>query len=134
METDLRSFWRALVRIAFSLLCASIFYFAWMAAFILTTRLDKPVVETVLWLLAPVITAAGFATGIAIMERRAKKKRPSFFRIFVWPLIGCAVGAGIVYWFGPMLIVFVMIAAGTVSIALREVVGFFTAPGPDRPI
>jgi hypothetical protein len=95
---------------------------------------DIPVVETTLWLLAPVITAAGFATGIAIMERRAEKKRPSFLRILIWPLIGCAAGAGIVYWFGPMLIVFVMLAAGTASMTLREVVGFFTAPGPDRPI
>ena len=134
MKMDLRRFWRALVRIAFSLLCASIFYSAWMAAFILITRVDRPVVETILWLLAPLITAAGFATGIAIMERKARKKRSNFLRIFVWPLIGCATGAGIVYWFGPMLIVFAMLAAGTASVALREVVGLFTAPGPDRPI
>lgn len=122
---DLRRFWKAIFRIAFSLLCASIFYAAWMAVFILTTRLDSPVVETILWLLAPVITAAGFAAGIAIVERRTKKERSSFLRIFVWPLIGCAAGAGIVYWFGPMLIVFAMLAAGTVGISLREVVGFF---------
>jgi len=131
---DLRRFWRALVRIAFSLLCGSIFYSAWMAVFLLVTRVDSPVVETILWLLAPVIAAAGFATGIAIMERLSEKKRPSFLRIYIWPLIGCAVGAGIVYWFGPMLIVFAMLAAGTASIALREVVGFFTVPGPDHPI
>ena len=134
MNVDLRRLWKALVRIAFSLLCARIFYSAWMAAFILITRVDRPVVETILWLLAPLITAAGFATGIAIMERKARKKRSNFLRIFVWPLIGCAAGAGIVYWFGPMLIVFAMLAAGTASVALREVVGFFTAPGPDRPI
>jgi hypothetical protein len=36
-------------------------------------------------------------------------------------MIGCAIGAAVVYWFGPMLIVFGMFAAGTASVALREV-------------
>lgn len=125
MNVELRRLWRALVRVAFSLLCACIFYSAWMAVFLLTTRLDSPAVETVLWLLAPMITAAGFATGVAVQERWAGTTRPSFLRSFIWPLIGCAVGAGIVYWFGPMLIVFAMLAAGTASIMLREMVGIF---------
>ena len=122
---DLRRFWRATIRIAFSLVCAIVFYLVWMAVFILTTRLDSPVVESMLWLLAPVITAAGFATGIAIRERLAGQKRPRFLRIFLWPLIGCAIGAILVYSFGPMLIVFAMFFTGTASIALREAVGFF---------
>jgi len=45
-----------------------------------------------------------------------------FFRIFVWPLFGCALGAIAVYWYGPMLIVFSMLAAEAASIVLREVV------------
>jgi hypothetical protein len=124
---DLRRFWKALVRITVSLLCAIVFYIVWMVAFLLTTSLDSPAAETVLWLLAPVITAAGFATGIAIRQRLARKKQPQFLRIFLWPLIGCAIGAAIVYPLGPMLIVFGMLAAGTASIALREVAGFFIA-------
>jgi hypothetical protein len=132
MNMELRRLWRALVRVAFSLLCACLFYSAWMAAFLLTTRLDSPAVETILWILAPVMTAAGFATGIAIRERLAGTARPSFLRIFIWPLIGCAVGAGFVYWFGPMLIVFAMLAAGTASITLREMVGFFKRAASDR--
>lgn len=115
---------RALARIAFSLLCASISYLVWMAAFLLCTRVDSHALETVLWLLAPVITAAGFAAGTAIMERRARKTGGSFLRIYIWPLIGCVAGAAVVYWFGPMLIVFAMLAAGTASVALREAVGF----------
>ena len=115
---------RALVRIACSLLCAIAFYLVWMAAFLLATRVDSPVLETILWLLAPVITAAGFATGTAIAERRAGMTRAPFLHIYIWPLIGCAAGVGAVYWFGPMLIVFAMLAAGTASIALREAVGF----------
>ncbi len=126
---DLGRFRRALVRIAFSLLCASIFYLAWMAVFLLATSADSPAVETILWLLAPVVTAAGFATGAAIMERRAGKTRVPFLRIYLWPLIGCAAGAGAVYWFGPMLIVFAMLAAGSASIALRETVGFLKGEG-----
>lgn len=92
-----------------------------MALFLLTGSPDSPVVEAILWLLAPVMTAAGFALGIALFERLAGQNRTAFLHIFLWPLVGCAIGAGVVYWFGPMLIVFAMFAAGTASIALREV-------------
>gem|GEM_PF-688579 len=129
---DLRRFWKAILRIAFSLVCAIVFYIAWMAAFILTARLDSPVVETILWLLAPVITAAGFATGIAVRERLAGQKRSRFLRIFLWPLIGCAIGAGLMYSFGPMLMVFAIFFTGTASMALREVVGFFRGGEPAK--
>ncbi len=46
----------------------------------------------------------------------------TFFQIYIWPLIGCSIGAGAVYWFGPMLIVFGMFVVGTASVALREMV------------
>jgi hypothetical protein len=110
------------VRIASSLLGAGVFYGAWMAAFLLATKLHSPAVEAILWLLAPVITAIGFAAGVVIAQRITGNGRDGFLRVFVWTLIGCAIGAGIVYWFGPMLIVFGMFAAGVVSVALREVV------------
>lgn len=113
--------WRALVRVALSLLCAGLFYAAWLAVFLLTAELDHPIVQAIRWLSAPVITAAGFATGIAIPGRFTKAKRVGFLRVLLWPLIGCAVGAGAVYWFGPMLIVFGMFAAGTASVVIREV-------------
>ncbi|MGD9404172.1 MAG: hypothetical protein PVH95_03390 [Anaerolineae bacterium] len=127
---DLRRFWKAILRIAFSLVCAIVFYIAWMAAFILAARLDSPVLETILWLLAPVITAAGFATGIAVRERLAGTKRSCFLHIFLWPLIGCAVGAGLVYSLGPMLMVSAIFFTGTASMALREVVGCFRGGEP----
>jgi hypothetical protein len=119
-----RSLWTALVRVVVSLLCGGAFYFVWMAAFLLAIKLDSLVVEAVLWLLAPVVTAAGFAVGIVAYERLTSTTRTGLFRIFIWPLIGCAIGAGAVYWFGPMLIVFGMFVAGTVSVALREVATF----------
>ena len=91
----------------------------------MTIDLDNKVVETVLWLMAPVATAAGFAAGIVILERVTGKSGTGFRRTLVWPLVGCAIGAGIVYWFGPMLIVFGMFVTGTASVVLREVVIFF---------
>ena len=126
-------FWRALARIAVSLLSACILYIAWMAVFLVSTRVDSPVVETVLWLLAPVTTAAGFAAGMAIMERRARKTRASFLGIYVWALIGCASGAGMVYRFGPMLIAFAMLTAGTASMAIREMAGFLKRGESSEP-
>ncbi len=78
-------------------------------------------VKALLRLSAPVTTAAGFALGIALFERLAGHSRTAFLRIFLWPLVGCAIGDGVVYWFGPMLIVFAIFAAGTASIAIREV-------------
>ena len=110
-----------LARIACSILCAGLVYAAWLALFLLIIPWASPPVEAMLRLLTPVTTAAGFALGIALFERLARQRRPAFLRIFVWPLAGCTVGAGAVYWFGPMLIVFGMFAAGTASIALREI-------------
>jgi hypothetical protein len=98
------------------------FYSVWLAAFLLAAKLGSSVLEVIGWLSAPVATATGFATGIAIFEHLTRTSKTKFFRIFTWPLIGCAIGAGVVYWFGPMLIVFGMLAAGTASVALREVV------------
>lgn len=109
-------YWRgALVRVALALAGAGVFYVAWLAAFLLLGRLEVAVIEAALWLLAPVATAAGFATGVVVAERGSK-----FSRVLRWPLVGCVIGTGAVYWFGPMLIVFGMFAAGTASVVLRE--------------
>ena len=132
--------WRTFVGVILSVVCAGLFYFVWMATFLLTRSLHNPIVEAALWLSAPVVTATGFATGIALSENNfalcaqfsrtklgscfwttPKTGRTRFHRIFIWPLIGCAIGAGVVYWFGPMLIVFGMFVAGTASVVLREV-------------
>jgi hypothetical protein len=118
---NLRRLRRAFARVVLSLFCASVFYFIWMGAFILSARLESSVVEVVIWLLAPVVTATGFAAGIVIFDRLTGTSETGFLSLFVWPLIGCAIGAGIVFWFGPMLIVFGMFAAGTAGVVLREI-------------
>ncbi len=113
-------YWRGvLLRVALALAGAGVFYVAWLAVFLLAVKLEVAVIETALWLLAPLVTAAGFAAGVVTAERGARGSK--FSRVLTWPLAGCIIGAGAVYWFGPMLIVFGMFVAGTASVALREI-------------
>ena len=114
--------WTAFIRIGVSFVCGGISYVIWLAAFLLATKLNGPVVETALWLLAPVATAIGFTLGIRWLDHLTVTRKTSFFRVLAWPLMGCAIGATVVYWFGPMLIVFGMLVAGAASVALREAV------------
>lgn len=117
--------WRlagALIRIGISVLFAGLFYSGWLAVFLAAFRTASVPVKGVLWVIAPVVTATGFAVGLAIAKRLTRARREVFMRTFVWPLVGCTLGAVTVVWFGPMLIVFGMFLAGTGSVALREVV------------
>lgn len=118
LRRNFAHWWKAGLKIALSFVGAGVFYALWLAAFLLTMEWIAAPLRAVLWVLAPVVTAAGFTAGLAIFERRAGG---GLLRIFVWPLIGCMVGAGAVIWFGPMLIVFGMFGAGTASVVLREV-------------
>ncbi len=118
---NLKYLWRTSVRIFLSALSAGIFYSVWMAAFLLAEKLDITLVDYLLWVLAPVFTAAGFAAGILVLDRITGIRNVKFLPIFVWPLVGCAIGAIAVYWFGPMLIVFGMFVCGSLAMAIREV-------------
>ncbi len=93
-----------------------------MAAFLLAEKLDITLIDYLLWPLAPVFTAAGFAAGILVLERITGRGNTKFLPIFIWPLVGCAIGAIAVYWFGPMLIVFGMFVCGSLAMTIREVV------------
>jgi len=103
-----------------AVLGAGVFYSAWLAVFLLSAAGNHPVLKAALWLLAPVMTAAGFAIGIKFSERHEADPRSRFAAILVWPLAGCTAGAATVCWFGVMLIVFGMFGAGTASVGLRE--------------
>lgn len=118
----MKSLLGAFARVTSSLLFSGIFYIGWMAVFIPAFKTGNPVLQTIGWLSAPVVTAAGFAAGIWIAERLIGPRTTRFSRIFTWPFVGCTVGAGAVFWFGPMLIVFGMFLAGTASVVVREVV------------
>ena len=112
----------AVLKVILSLFCAGVFYFSWMGAFVLASKGDGSIVEATLWVLAPIVTAMGFTTGIVLHARFAKTRNVNFSSVSAWPLVGCAVGAGAVYRFGPMLIVFGMFLAGTASVVARDVV------------
>jgi len=118
---NLKYVWRTSVRIFLSALSAGIFYSAWMAVFFIAKGFDVLIVEYLLWALAPVFTASGFATGILVLDRMAGTRTAKFLPIFIWPLIGCAIGAIVVYWFGPMLIVFGMFVGGSLGMVIREI-------------
>jgi hypothetical protein len=107
---------------AVSLLCGGAAYALWLAAFLLVGQPDSLLGRGILWPLAPVVTAVGFAAGSAIVERLAGTGRTAFVRLYLWPLAGCVLGALVVYWFGPMLIVFGMLALGAASVLARELV------------
>jgi len=116
------------VNVVVSLLCGGAYYFAWLAVFLLTLKLDLPILNIVLWPLAPVVTAAGFAVGVMIGQRLTGAERSGFGHIYRWPLVGCIVAVALVYPIGPMLIVFGMLVAGTMSVALRELAVLRTKP------
>jgi hypothetical protein len=126
-----KGLWGAAVRVAVSLAFAGIFYLVWMGAFLLTRTLESPILEALGWLLAPVVTAAGFTIGMLLGESGAGRRKSGFLRVFLWPLIGCVIGAVSVAWLGPMLIVFGMLAAGAASAALRELVLWRRRQGHD---
>jgi hypothetical protein len=106
-----------------SLLLGGVFYSAWLAAFLWATHLENAPLERALFVLAPVVTAAGFATGVTLVDKLAGTSPTGFFLSWVWALAGCAIGALAVYFYGPMLIVFTMLVGGTLAVVLREITG-----------
>lgn len=108
-------------RIAASLIVAGLFYSAWLAVFLLAAGWDFDYGEALLWLLCPLITSMGFAAGYVLPSRLAGMDNLAFLGILSWTLAGCYVGAVVVFWTGPMFIVFGMFAGGTFSLAIREV-------------
>ena len=113
-----------LVRVALSVIFAGIFYIGWMAIAIPTLKSEVGglVVKTIIWILAPILTGLGFAIGPKIFELLPTTDKTHFGETYKWCLAGCVIGSGIVWVFGPMLIVFGMFAIGTMSVVLHEVV------------
>ena len=78
--------------------------------------------ETLLWIVAPLITGIGFTSGIVLFDHLFEFEGEPLIQVLIWPVIGCVIGALVVYWFGPMLIVFSMLSLGTLSVSIREVI------------
>jgi hypothetical protein len=104
-----------------STLGGGVFYAMWMAVFLLCHNLVSDTVLSILWLFAPVITALGFTAGRFWTHSLLKSENSSFRNTYLWSFIGCTIGTLLVYWYGPMLIVFSMLVAGAVSVFLMEI-------------
>jgi hypothetical protein len=107
---------------AISLIGGAVFYIIWLAIFLVGSQYESALIETVLWVLAPFVTALGFTSSL-LAYLRYKERHTSFLSIYIWPLGGCILGAILVYWYGPMLIVFSMLGMGTIGVILRELKG-----------
>ena len=68
------------------------------------------------------ITALGFSAGAILFIRFRRLPCPPLPRLYLYPLIGCSIGAAVVFPFGPMLIVFGMCLLGSFSMLLFELV------------
>ena len=110
------------VRLVVSAAFAGIFYVGWMAVAIPIVKSGPLAAKALCWLLAPVVTGGGFALGITIFELVPGTRKSKVRDIVLWPLSGCAIGAVVVFFFGPMLIIFGMFALGATSILVKELV------------
>ena len=119
---NLKCFFGLFIRIIVSVILAGIFYTGWLAVAIPVLKSGHLFAKALCWLLAPVVTAAGFAAGIAIFELLPGTRKSKPRDIILWPLAGCAIGAAVVFFFGPMLIVFAMFALGAAGIFTKEIV------------
>jgi predicted anti-sigma-YlaC factor YlaD len=115
-----RYVWGKLMRVGISVLGAGFFHTAWLAVFILTSKLESRWIRGARWILVPMVTAAGFTVGVQIFDHFAGTRKNKFLHVYFWPLIGCAIGAIAAFSFGPMLIGFGTFGAGTASMLLRE--------------
>ena len=117
-----KCFFGLFVRIIVSIIFAGIFYTGWMAIAIPVLKSGPLFARVLCWLSAPVVTASGFACGIAIFELLPGTRKSKPRDIILWPLASCTIGAAVVFFFGPMLIVFAMFALGTAGILIKEIV------------
>jgi len=119
---SLKCLFGLLVRIIVSVIFAGIFYTGWLAVAIPVLKSGPLFAKALCWLLAPVVTAAGFASGTAIFELLPGTRKSKPRDIVLWPLAGCAIGAAVIFFFGPMLIVFAMFVLGTSAILTKEII------------
>ena len=126
---NLKCLFGLFVRVMISVVFAGIFYAGWLAVALGVLKSGPLVAKALWWLLAPVVTAAGFAVGLAIFELLPGTRKSRRRDIVLWPLAGCAIGAAAVFPFGPMLIVFSMFALGAASILAKEIIAIKGRPG-----
>ncbi len=106
--------------LALSVLLAIVFHVVWVAAFVASAKSGVFALKVLGWLLAPILTALGYAMGVRLGERTCISRRNRFLQILGWPLIGCTIGAIGLCWLGPMWAGIGTFIGGAVSVAIRE--------------
>ncbi|MHB8863271.1 MAG: hypothetical protein ACYC6N_12750 [Pirellulaceae bacterium] len=112
---------KPLILVTVSVLVAGVFHIGWLAAFIPAAKSGITALKILGWLSAPVVTAVGYALGLWMGERLHTTRKIDFLRIFVWPWVGCSLGAAALSWIGPMWVGIGIVIGGTASVMLREV-------------
>jgi|SRR4030042_2026550 hypothetical protein len=120
-------------RFVVSVIFGAAFYVAWMALFLICHTYLSSFFRGFLWILAPIVTGLGFFAGAALFSRIRRLSQPPFRRLCLYPLLGCSIGAAIVFPFGPMLIVFGMCLLGSLSMLLFEYSDFRRFATTTRP-
>jgi hypothetical protein len=117
------AYWLKLfVKLGLSVLGAGLSYIGWLAYSVPVLKGEAQLLlKAACWLSAPLLTGLGFALPIVIFERLVGDAKEGLFRTLLWPVAACAVGAAVVFPFGPMLIVFSMFMAGTGAVVFRDV-------------
>ena len=118
----LRCLFGSFLRVIVSVPFAGIFYVGWMAAAIPILKSGPSVAKVLCWITAPLITGAGFASGLALFELLPGTRRSRLRDNVLWPVTGCTIGAVVVFCFGPMLIVFTMFVFGAAGVMAKEII------------
>jgi hypothetical protein len=108
--------WRCAIRLVIALVLGLTLHAAWMALFILGASLGASgIVRGALWLVGPIMTAAGYATGLTIRVQGVSTLKWRFWQVFIVVLVCCAVGAIVGRPLGPMFVGLGVLAAGGLS-------------------
>jgi len=111
---------KPLALVALSILVAGFFHIGWLAAFIPAAKSGVMALKIPGWMSAPVVTAVGYAVGLWMGERLLTQRETDFLRIFLWPLVGCTLGATALSWIGPMWVGIGTCVGGAASVVFRE--------------
>lgn len=117
----MKSLLKLLALASVSILVAGVFHVGWLAAFIPAAKSGVIFLKILGWISAPVVTALGYAVGLRIGEWLLTQRKTVFLRIYLWPLIGCSLGAVVLSWLGPMWIGIGTFVGGAAAVVLREV-------------
>jgi hypothetical protein len=112
----------SITRVVASFLGAGLFNLIWLAAFLtFAGRPPRGPVSWLLWCLAPPITALGFSYGIILFDYSVSHTRHSLLSVLPLLLVGCVIGAVVIFPIGQMFIGFGIFVFGGMAVLLQEV-------------